>query len=360
LAVKDVKKDEYDVEIIEDRNVKTATTMPSNPLTPDRRRRALLQSSMLAASTGLGPAFAQGSFPNQPVRIIVPFTPGGAADALPRLVGQRLSEVWGQPVVIENRAGASGNIGMELGARAAPNGYTLISAPTGNLAVNPHLFPNLSFDPFKSFTPVAMLANVQNVLVVHPSVPAKTVTELVALAKSRPGALTYGSGGSGSQSHIGVEIFKAMTGSFVLHIPYKGVADMLKDLMGGELSMALAQLPSVIGHIQSGRLRAIGLASRQRSPLLPNVAAIAETAGLERFESVSWYSLVAPAGTPKEITQAIAAEVSRALQTPALRDKLQGLGAEGVGGTSEQLLAVMRSDYERYGEVIRRLKLKPD
>jgi tripartite-type tricarboxylate transporter receptor subunit TctC len=334
--------------------------MPTKSLVSNHRRRFVLQTSLVAANSGLTPAFAQSTFPNQAVRIIVPFTPGGAADSLPRLVGQRLSEVWGQPVVIENRAGAAGNIGMELGARAAPNGYTLISAPTGNLAVNPHLFPNLSFDPFKSFTPVTMLANVQNVLVVHPSVSAKSIAELVTLAKSRPGALTYGSGGSGSQSHIGVEILKAMTGSFVLHIPYKGVADMLKDLIGGELSMALAQLPSVIGHIQSGRLRAIGLASKQRSPLLPNLPAIAETAGLERFESVSWYSLVAPAGTPKEITQTIAAEATRALQTAALREKLQGLGAEAVGGTPEQLLAVMRSDFDRYGEVIRRLKLKPD
>ena len=249
---------------------------------------------------------------------------------------------------------------MEFGARAAPNGYTLISAPTGNLVVNPHLFPNLPFDSFKSFAPVTMLANVQNVLVVHPSLPVKTVAELIALAKSRPGALTYGSGGSGSQSHVGVEVLKGMTSSYILHIPYKGVADMLKDLMGGELSMALAQLPSVAQHLQSGRLRAIGIASRQRSPLLPNVPAIAETAGLERFESVSWYSLVAPAGTPAEIIQRIASEATRALQTPALRDKLQGLGAEAVGGTPEQLLTVMRSDFERYGEVIRRLKLKPD
>jgi tripartite-type tricarboxylate transporter receptor subunit TctC len=202
------------------------------------------------------------------------------------------------------------------------------------------------------------MGNVQNVLVVHPSVNAKSVAELVALAKRAPGQMTFGSGGSGSQAHIGVELLKAATSTYIVHIPYKGVADMLRDLIGGQLSMALAQLPSVLPHIQSGRLRALGVASRARTPILPDLPTIAESPGLAGFESISWYSLVAPAGTPRDVVLKIQGDVARALQSPDLRERMQGLGVEPVGGSPENLAAIMRSDFDRYGAVIKRVGIK--
>ena len=209
-------------------------------------------------------ALAQGDYPSKPVRIIVPFGPGGAADTLPRLVGQKLSDIWGQPVVVENRTGAAGNIGMELGAKAAPDGYTLTSAPVGNLAINPHLYSKLSFDVLKDFTPITLIASVQNVLVLNPAVPANDLKELIAYAKARPGKLTYGSGGVGTQAHIGGEIFESMAGVHMVHVAYKGVGDSVRDLLGGQIDMIFAQIPAVKAHIDSGKLRALGVASLKR------------------------------------------------------------------------------------------------
>jgi tripartite-type tricarboxylate transporter receptor subunit TctC len=305
-------------------------------------------------------ALSQAEFPTRPVRIIVPFGPGGAADSLPRLIGQKLTEMWGQPVVIENRTGAAGNIGMEAGARAAPDGYTLTSAPVGNLAINPHLYSKLSFDVFKDFTPITLVGSVQNVLVVNPAVPATTIAELVALAKAKPGTLTFASGGNGTQAHVGGELFKAMTGTEMTHIAYKGVGDSVRDLLGGQVSMIFAQVPSVMPHIQSGRLRALGVASPRRIAVLPNVPTIAEAGGLAGFEAVSWYALVGPAGMPKEVVAKIQRDVARVLQMPDIREKLQGLGADPVGSTPEQLLAAMHADFDRYGSIIRKVGIKAD
>ena len=307
-----------------------------------------------------GASLAQSDYPSKPVRIIVPFGPGGAADTLPRLIGQKLTELWGQPVVVENRTGAAGNIGMEAGARAAPDGYTLTSAPVGNLAINPHLYAKLSFDVFKDFTPITLVGSVQNVLVVNPAVPANTVNELVALAKAKPGTLTFASGGNGTQAHVGGELFKAMTGTDMTHIAYKGVGDSVRDLLGGQVSMIFAQVPSVMPHIQSGKLRALGVASARRIGVLPAVPTIAEAVGLAGFEAVSWYALVGPAGMPASIVNKIQADVARVLQLPDIREKLLALGADPVGSTPEQLLAAMRADFERYGSVIRKVGIKAE
>ena len=303
---------------------------------------------------------AQSNFPTRPVRIIVPFGPGGAADTLPRLIGQKLGEMWGQPVVVENRTGAAGNIGMEAGARAASDGYTLTSAPVGNLAINPHLYSKIGFDVFKDFTPITLVASVQNVLVVNPAVPANTVAELVVLAKAKPGKLTFASGGNGTQAHVGGELFKSMTGIDMTHIAYKGVGDSVRDLLGGQVSMIFAQVPSVMSHIQSGKLRALGVASTRRLAVLSNVPTIAETAGLAGFEAVSWYALVGPAGMPKEVVAKIQTDVAKVLQQPDIREKLQGIGADPVGSTPEQLTAAMRADFERYGTIIRKVGIKAD
>jgi tripartite-type tricarboxylate transporter receptor subunit TctC len=233
---------------------------------------------VLAAALALvaAPAHAQTDYPSKPVRIIVPFGPGGAADTLPRLLAQHLSPIWGQPVVVENRTGAAGNIGMEQGAKAAPDGYTLTSAPVGNLAINPHLYSKLSFDVLKDFTPIVLIASVQNVLVLNPAVPANNLKELIAYAKARPGRLTYGSGGVGTQAHIGGEIFEAMADVHLVHVAYRGVGDSVRDLLGGQVDMIFAQIPAVKAHVDSGKLRALGVASPKRSQALPNVPTIDE------------------------------------------------------------------------------------
>ena len=306
------------------------------------------------------PTAAQTDYPTKAVRIIVPFGPGGAADSLPRLVGQKLSEMWGQPVVVENRPGAAGNIGMELGAKAAPDGYTLTSAPVGNLAINPHLYPKLTFDVFRNFTPITLVASVQNVIVVNPSVPAQTLAQFIDLARANPGKLTYASGGNGTQAHMGGELLKSMTGIDIVHVAYKGVGDAVKDLLGGQTNMMVAQVPSVLPLIQSGKLRALAIAGPKRLAALPGVPTAAESANLPGYEAVSWYALVGPAGVPQPIVNRIRTDVAKVLQMPDVRERLQGLGAEPVGSTPAELVAAMRTDYDRYGAIVRRIGLKVD
>jgi tripartite-type tricarboxylate transporter receptor subunit TctC len=305
-------------------------------------------------------ASAQTGFPAKLVRIIVPFSPGGASDTLPRFLAAPLAEMWGQPVIVENRPGAAGNIGMELGAKAAPDGYTLTSAPVGNLAINPHMYSKLAYDVFRDFTPITLVGSVQNVLVIHPSVPAKSVRELITLARAKPGELTFGSGGVGTQAHMAGELFKAMTGVDMAHVAYKGVGASVTDLLGGHLAMIFAQIPSVSPHIQSGRLRALGVASAKRVSGLPNVPTIAEAANLPGFEAVSWYALVGPAGLPAEVIRKIQADVVKVLLLQDVRERLVTLGVEPVGSTPDQLKIAIRTEYDRYGTIIRKLGVKAD
>ena len=306
------------------------------------------------------PTCAQTAFPAKPVRIIVPFAPGGASDSLPRLLGSKLVDMWGQQVIVENRPGASGNIGMELGAKAAADGYTLTSAPNGNLVVNPHLYSKLSYDVFSDFTPITLIASVQNVLVVHPSLPAQSVRELIALIRARPDELTFASGGVGSQAHMGGELFKAMTGTRMMHVAYKGVGPSVADVLGGHVPMIFAQIPSVAPHIRCGKLRALGVASPKRTAALPNVPTIAEAGNLPGFEAVSWYALVGPAGVPAALVTKIHTDTAKVLQIPEIREKLTGLGAEPAGSTPDQLKAAMRTEYDRYGKLIQKLGIKAD
>ena len=321
-------------------------------------------SSVIAVALGVlavaSPAGAQTAYPAKTVRIIVPFGAGGAADLLPRLLGVPLSAMWGQPVVIDNRPGAAGNIGMEMGAKAAPDGYTLTSAPVGNLAINPHLYSKLSFDVLKDLTPITLVGTVQNVLVVHPSIPAKSVPELVALMKKRPGELTYGSGGVGTQAHIAGELFKNMTGTDMIHVAYKGVGASVTDLLGGHLAMIFAQVHAVMPYIQAGKLRPLGMASAKRVRQLPDVPTIAEAAHLPGFEAVSWYALVGPAGTPKDVVMKIETDVAKVLRQPDVRDKLNDIGVDAVGSTAEQLTAAIKKDYDKYGAIIRKMDIKAD
>jgi tripartite-type tricarboxylate transporter receptor subunit TctC len=299
-------------------------------------------------------------FPTKPVKIIVPFGPGGASDALPRMVGQKLTDFWGQPVIVENKAGASGNIGMAAAVAAKPDGLTLVSAPVGNLAINPHLFPKLSFDVFKDLTPITLVASVQNVIVVHPSVPANTLQQFISFAKANPGKINFASGGNGTQAHMGGELLKSMAGIEMEHIAYKGVGDAVKDLIAGQTSMMVAQLPSVLPFIQAGSLRALAIAGPKRVSALPDLPTASEAAKLPGYEAVSWYALMGPAGMSKDVVSKIQADVAKAVNTPEVRENLRSLGAEAIGSTTVDLISTMRADYERYGTIVRRIKLTLD
>ena len=304
-----------------------------------------------------GLVLAQG-YPAKPIRWIAPFPPGGPVDLLARTVGQKLSEAFGQPVIIENRAGAAGNLGVDTAAKAPPDGYTLVIVPTGNIVVNPTLFPNL---PYKSsdLAPVTMLATVENVLVVNPSVPASSMSELVNYAKANPGKLTFASPGAGAQAHLAGELLKLTAGVDMVHVPYKGIGPALNDLLGGQVSMMFSQLSSALPHIRSGKLRALGVANLKRSAVLPDLPTIAEQ-GFPGFEAVSWYALMVPAGTPQDVISRLHTEVARILRLHDVKEKLAGLGAEPVGNSPEELAATIRSESARWADVIRRQGIKSD
>ena len=299
-------------------------------------------------------AAAQG-YPSKPMHVIVPFPPGGPTDLLGRVLAQGLSDSLEQPAVVENRAGAAGNIGTEQAAKAAPDGYTMAIVPLGNIAVNPALFPNL---PYKAvdLAPVAMLATVENVLVVNAAVPARSVKELLALAAKKPGSVSFASPGAGSQAHLAGELMGLNGGVQLLHVPYKGVGPALNDLLGGQVSMMFAQMSSVLPYIQSGKLRALGVASLKRSPVMADTPTIAEQ-GLSRFEAVSWYALMVPAGTPASVIDKLNTATNRLFAKPALKEKLAALGMEAAAGKPSDLAFAIQAETVRWAEVIRQKKI---
>ena len=318
--------------------------------------RLLLLTAVLLAP----PVSKAQSWPQKPVRVIVPFAPGGASDLMPRVVGEKLTAIWAQPVVIENRPGAAGNIGMEAGAKSPPDGYTLLAAPNGNLVVNPHMYSKLSYDVFKDLAPVTRIAAVQNVLVVNPEVPASSMKELVALARAKPGTLNFASPGNGSQAHVGVELLKMQLGLDLVHLPYQGVGPAMKDLLGGRLQLMLAQVPSALPQIKAGKLRALGVASSVPLAQLPDVPTIAAAAGLPGYEAVSWYALMAPAGTPGEVIEKIWSDTAKVLQVPEVRERLAAMGAEPSGEPPAELAKRIKMEYDRWGEVVRKANIKAD
>jgi tripartite-type tricarboxylate transporter receptor subunit TctC len=299
------------------------------------------------------------SFPARSVRLVVPFTPGGSTDILARAIGQKLAEAWGQSVIIDNRPGAGGSIGMEMVAKAAPDGYTLVMGHVGTLAANPALYPKLPYDPVKDFAPITLIAMVPNVLVVGPAVPSQNVRELIALAKSKPGKLDYGSGGNGSAAHLATEYFKLRAGVDLQHIPYKGTAPALSDLLGGQIALMITGLPPVLPHVKAGKLRILGVASAQRLKGFPDIPTIAES-GVPGYEATQWYGLLAPAATPKDIVVKLNRDAVKALKDPAVAERLAGEGAEPVGDTPEQFGAFIRSEIELWGKVIRATGAKVD
>jgi len=319
-------------------------------------RRAMLQGlaalaglRALAVETGVQ---AQAAYPTRPIRMIVPFTPGGSTDILGRAIGQALNDAWRQPVIIENKPGAGGAIGAEAAAKAAPDGYTLFMGHIGTLAVNPTLYAKLPYDAVKDFAPVALVAMVPNVLVVNPGVPARTVSELIALAKAKPGTLNCSSGGAGSAAHLAIEYFKLATGTDIVHVPYKGTAPAVTDLIGGQVSMTMTGLPPLLQHIRAGKLRALGVASSARLPQIPDVPTIAE-AGVAGFEATQWYGVVAPARTPAAIVDQLAAEIRRSLSQPDLKKRLEDEGAQPANMGPAEFQKLIRTEIERWGKVIR-------
>jgi len=314
---------------------------------------ALLFGAAQAASPDASPTPGPAGYPARPIRLIVPFPPGGSTDILARALGEKLAQGLAQPVVVDNRPGAGGSIGAEAVARAAADGYTLMMGHLGTLAVNPAIYKNLPYDPVKSFAPVSLMAIVPSVLVVNPSLPVTSAGELVAYAKAHPGKLAYGSAGNGSTSHLTTEYFKLVTGIDVLHVPYKGVGPMLTDLVSGQLSMGLNGAPAVMAHVNSGRLRALAVTSLKRLEALPQVPTLDE-AGVRGFDASGWYGVVAPAGTPQAIIARLNAEIGRAMQTLELRTRLDSEGALPAPGTPEAFGAFIRAEIARWAEVLKR------
>ena len=312
--------------------------------------------ALLLAATSFG-ALAQ-TYPTKPLRQVVPFPPGGPTDVLDRVLAQGLSEALGQPVVVDNKAGAAGNIGIEQTAKAPPDGYTMAIVPAGNIVVNPTLFQNL---PYKAsdLAPVSMLATVENVLVVNAAVPARSVKELLALAAQKPDAVTFASPGAGSQAHLAGELMALTGGVQLLHVPYKGIGPALNDLLGGQVTMMFAQMSSVLPHVKSGKLRALGVTSLKRSPVMPDIPTIAEQ-GLARFEAVSWYALMVPAGTPQSVVDRLNAETTRWFARPELKSKLAALGMDAGGGKPQELAATIQTETVRWAEVIQQKNIKSE
>jgi tripartite-type tricarboxylate transporter receptor subunit TctC len=296
------------------------------------------------------------TYPGKSLRIIVPFAPGGSTDIFARLVGERLSAAFAQPVLVENRAGASGNIGAEAVAKSAPDGYTVLMATTGVMAINNALFKNLPYDAAKDFEPVIFIASITNVLAVPADLPAKSVAELVALAKKEPGKLTFASSGAGSSTHLSAELFKSMAGIDVVHVPFKGSGQALIDVVAGRVSMIFDNMPSALPHIKGGKLRALGVTGSRRSGALPEVPTIAEAGAdvlLRGYESLSWSGFAVPAGTPREVIQRLNRDTAVILLAPELRQKLAEQGADAMGGSPEAFAEHVRREREKWGRLIR-------
>jgi tripartite-type tricarboxylate transporter receptor subunit TctC len=313
---------------------------------------------ILALATFLASLAALGQdYPSKPIRLIVPFTAGGGNDSVARLVGKSLSDSLGQQVVIDNRPGAGGVLGAELAAKSAPDGYTLFLGGVGSHAINPNLRERLPYDPIKDFAPVALLASAPLILVVHPSVPAGSIREFIAFARSKPGELNYASNGNGSSSHLAAVMFEAMADAAMVHVPYKGLSPALTDLLSGRVQLMFSSVVAILPHIKAGKLRGLAVTGGKRLSSMPELPTLAES-GLPGYEASSWYGVLAPAGTPREIIARLNAETVKALDRPEVKSSLLAEGAEPIGGTPEQFAAHIKSENERLGKLIRDAKIR--
>jgi len=296
-------------------------------------------------------ASAQG-YPAKPVKFVVAYPPGGPTDILARLLSPKLQMAFGQPFIVESRPGAGGNVGTDFVAKSPSDGYTILLTASGPVSINVTLYKSLPYDPARDLTPVIHVASVPLVLVVHPSVPVKSVSELIALLKAKPEGYSFASAGNGTPQHLSAELFKTMAGVKMLHVPYKGSAPAINDLVGGQVPVAFESMVSVLPQVKGGRLRALATTGTRRSGLLPDVPTVAE-AGVPGYESIAWYGVMAPGGTPKPIVDKLNAEISKALDTPELKQRLADLGSDSVHGTPEQFGGFIKSETSRWGKVVK-------
>src|SRR5258706_5079849 len=323
------------------------------------RSHASLFVALLACAVLVGAAHAQSPYPSRPIRFIAPFPPGGSTDVLCRLLGSKLAEGLGQPVTVDNRPGASGNIGHEAAAKAAADGYTILISSSSTLVNNVHLFKSLRYDPLGDFTPVSMVASAGQVLVVHPSVPAKSVSELVALAKAQPAKLNFGSGGKGIQSHISGEMFKAATGIDIVHVPYKGTVQAVGDLVAGQVQMVFSDMVPAMPHIRAGRLRPLAVTTRERAAVLPEVPTMIE-AGVPDYESGVWWAVLSPKGTPEAIVGRLNAELGRIVKLPDVQEKYANLGVSTEHSTPAYVLERMKLEAPRIAAALKAAGIEPE
>ena len=322
-------------------------------------RLTLLISALVSAVVATQGAVAQDAFPTRPIRIIVPFTPGTGIDILARTLGQKMGDDLKTPVVVENRPGASGNIGTEAVAKSPPDGYTLLMT-ANTIVLNRSLFKSIPYDPIKDFAPVAPLAIGRLALVTHPSVAAKTVNEFIALAKREPGKLNYGSPGNGTPHHLAMELFKSKTGIDVVHVPYKGSAGAVSDLVGGQINVMFLPVHVALPFVEGGKLNMLAAGGAQRASATPNVPSLAEAAGVRDIDTDIWYALYAPAGTPNEIVTRLNREMNALLKSPDVAGTLAKQGLQPTGGTEDDLGRLTRDDLERWSVVVRDAKIQPD
>jgi tripartite-type tricarboxylate transporter receptor subunit TctC len=313
---------------------------------------------LVLALLASGISIAQEAWPARPVRFILPFPPGGGTDILGRLIAERLSVHLGQPVVTENRGGAGGNVGAEAAARAAPDGYTIVLvAPS--LAISPTLYSKINYDPVKDFAPVSLVATVPNVMVTQASLPVLTLQDFIAFVKAKPGALNFGSGGPGTSNHLAGELFNIVTGTTLVHIPYKGVNLAMQDVLSGNVHLVFICIPAAAPHIKAGKLRALAVVAPQRSAALPDVPTVTE-AGLRDFEVTTWYGVLAPAGTPKNIVTRLNTELVKIMHSPELKEKLAATGTDPLTSTPEEFAAYIKREIAKWGEVVRKAGVKAD
>ena len=321
------------------------------------RAITLLVAVVLAAA---GPAAAQpaASYPSRPIRFVVPLTPGGSPDVMARTIAQRLQDVWGQPIVVENRPGGGGNIGAEAVIKSAPDGYTWLLAPHNVMVTNPY-FTKTAWDPLKDLAPVTVVAKVPFVLVVHPSVRANSVKELIALAKAKPGSLNYGSSGTGQPQHLGGELFNSLAGTSIVHVPYKGAVPAVTDLLAGRIQVWIGAINTLLPHIKAGTLRVLGAVPSKRYPSFPDIPTIAES-GLPGYDMDVWLATMVPSGVPAEIIAKIQAEIAKTLALPDIKERLAQQGIEAATSTTRELATLIREDYARYGKLIKDAGIKAD
>jgi tripartite-type tricarboxylate transporter receptor subunit TctC len=320
---------------------------------------AALRTVMAVFGVVMATASVAQTYPTKALRLIVPFAPGGGNDTVARSIAQQISIGLGQPVVVDNRAGAGGVVGADAAAKSAPDGYTLFLGGVGSHAVNPSIYPNLPYDPVRDFAPVCLIASAPSVLVVNQGLSARTLAELTALAKASPGKLNYATNGNGSSSHLATVLYETMAGVQMVHVPYKGFSPALTDILSGQVQLMFNSIVALVPQIKAGKVRALAVTSRARSSLLPEVPTLAES-GLTGYEAGSWYGILAPAGTPRDIIMRLNAEIVRAVRQPELRERLAGEGADPIGGTPEEFSAHIRTELARMGKLVRDARIKPE